>query len=79
MRAKTEPGKGESTTSTTEKTAAGKSGGEDCVKNSACRPPDRASMNGGLLARSRLKYDITRGLQYIEIPLPLIQASRVQN
>ena len=31
------------------------------MKKSACQPSERASMNGGLLAGSRLKYDSTRG------------------
>ena len=61
------------------KNSGWKKGRRKGVKKSACQPLERASMNDGLVAGSRLKYDSTRGVQYIEIPLTLIQASHVQN
>ena len=53
VRAQTEPGKDEGDKPTTEKTAAGKKRGGGSEK-SACHPPQRARMDSGVYARSRL-------------------------
>lgn len=77
VRAQTEPSKGKGTKLTTEKKQRLEKGEEEGCEKSAYHPPERARMNSGLVAGHVLTTTIQGGTEYIEIPLPFIQACRV--